>query len=279
MAHEGLAQCYLVLVFYNVGQPQPLLEKAKNSAAQAVELDPASGSARTTMALVHAWADWDWGLANAEVETAIQLDANDFQIHDWAAFVFATQGRLREARREINKALELDPLALQLQHHAAWFFLLDRQFDHALEQTRKMVELDGSYPLAYLWMGTALERLSRYSEAEAAFRKALELFGGGSLPAFESSLGHCLAVSGHSSEAREILERLESLSKQEYVEPYGLALVHLGLGEAEKALRKLEQAVDMRSVYCTLQLRSDSRLDPVRSDPRFQQLLIRMRMG
>jgi len=73
----------------------------------------------------------------------------------------------------------LDPVSLQLQHHAAWFLLLDRQFDRALEQTRKMVELDANYALAHLWMGSALQRLSRHTEAEKRFRTALDLFGGG----------------------------------------------------------------------------------------------------
>jgi serine/threonine protein kinase/tetratricopeptide (TPR) repeat protein len=278
-AHEGIARCYLVLAFYNVGQPRPLLEQAKAAAARAVELDPRDPGARATRALLFAWADWDWPRANAEIQQALRNDTDDPQIHDWAAFVFGTQGRMQDALREIGKALELDPLALQLQHHAAWFFLLNSQFDRALLQTRKMIELDANYPLAYLWMGVALERLSRYGEAGVAFRKALELFGGGTLPAFESQFGHCLAVSGQQQEARQILEKLKVLSAQEYVEPYGLCLIHLGLGEPDKALIRLEEAANIRSVYASLQMLSDTRLDSLRSDPRFGELLARMHLG
>ena len=136
-AHEGIARCYLVLAFYNIGQPRPLLVQAKAAAERAVELDPRDPGARATMALLLAWLDWDWQRANAEIQQALRKKADDPQIHDWAAFVFATQGRTRDALHEINTALELDPLALQLQHHAAWFFLLTRQFDQALLQTRK----------------------------------------------------------------------------------------------------------------------------------------------
>jgi eukaryotic-like serine/threonine-protein kinase len=278
MAHEGLAKCHIVLAFYSVGQPRALLEQARESAARAVELDPLNGSARSTIAFLYALADWDWSRANAEMEKALHLDAEDFQVHDWAAFVFAAQGRMREALREISKAIELDPVSLQLQHHAAWFLLLDRQFDQALEQTRKMVELDANYPLAYLWMGNALERLSRYAEAETSFRTALDLFGGGT-SAFECYLAHCLGVSGRQREAREILEKLQRLPAQEYVEPYGLSLVHLALGEPEEALLKMEQAVEIRSVWPTVDLVTDSRLDPLRPNPRFRQLLIRMGVG
>jgi len=278
-AHEGIARCYLVLAFYNIGQPRPLLVQAKAAAERAVELDPRDPGARATMALLLAWLDWDWQRANAEIQQALRKKADDPQIHDWAAFVFATQGRTRDALHEINTALELDPLALQLQHHAAWFFLLTRQFDQALLQTRKMIELDANYPLAHLWMGAALERLSRYGEAEASCRTALQLFGGGTLPAFESLLGHCLGISGRQREARETLEKLEALSAREYVEPYGLCLIHLGLAEWDKALLRLKQAVDVRSVYSTLQLLSDSRLDPLRGDPRFRELLARTKLG
>jgi tetratricopeptide (TPR) repeat protein len=276
MPHVGLACCYLVLVFYNIGDPRIFLGKGKTSAERAVELDPQNAAARATMALLHAWADWDWDRANAEIELAIRLDPDDIVVHDWAGFVYASQGRTREMRREVNKALELDPLALQLQHHSAWFFLLERQYEQAIEQTCKMTDLDSNYPLAYLWRAVALERLSRYTEAETAFRRTLALFGGGSLPAFESFLSHLLAVVGRVEEARAMLEQLENLAQKEYVEPYGLALIYLGLGEQEQALGKLEQAVEMRSVYATLQFLSDSRLDGLRSTPGFQQLLHRM---
>ncbi len=276
LAHEGLAKCHIVLAFYSVEQPRVLLEKAKDSAAQAVELDPLNGSARSTMAFLYALADWDWARANAEMKQALDLNADDPQVRDWAAFVFAGQGRMREMLREIAKAIELDPVALQLQHHAAWFFLLDRQFDRALEQTRKMVELDANYPLAYLWMGSALERMERYAEAEAAFRSAMDLLGGDPNSAFQCYLARCLALSGQETRAREILERLENLPPQTYAEPYMLGLVYLGLGEHEKALLKIEQAVKFRSVWTTVNLMMDSQLDPLRGDARFQRLLIRM---
>ena len=276
MAHEGLAKCHIVLAFYSVEQPRVLLGKAKDSATRAVELDPLNGSARSTMALLYALADWDCARANAEIKKALDLDPGDPQVRDWAAFVFAAQGRMRETVHEIDKAIELDPVALQLQHHAAWFLLLDRQFDRALEQTRKMVELDANYPLAYLWMGSALERMARYAEAEAAFRSALDLFGGDPHSAFQCYLARCLALSGQQTGAREILKRLENLPPQTYTEPYLLSLVHLGLGEHDEALLRLEQAVEIRSVWPTVNLITDSLLDPIRPDARFRQLLIRM---
>ena len=96
---------------------------------------------------------------------------------------------------------------------------------------------------------------------------------------FEGPLGHCLAVSGRQKEARRMLERLEACSEQEYVEPYGLCLIHLGLGEMDKALFRLEQAVTLRSVWSSLQLLSDTRLDLLRPDPHFGELIARMHLG
>jgi hypothetical protein len=118
--------------------------------------------------------------------------------------------------------------------------------------------------------------MSRYAEAEAAFRSAMDLFGGDPHSAFQCYLARCLALSGQERGAREILERLENLPPQTYVEPYMLSLVHLGLGEHEKALLRVEQAVEFRSVWTTVNLMTDSLLDPLRSDARFRQLLIRM---
>ena len=139
-----------------------------------------------------------------------------------------------------------------------------------------MVELDANYPLAYLWMGSALERMERYAEAETVLRSALNLLGADSHSAFQCYLARCLALSGQESGAREILERLENLPPQTYIEPYMLSIVHLGLGEHEKALLRIEQAVELRSVWTAVNLMTDSMLDPLRTDARFRQLLIRM---
>ncbi len=275
-AYEGLAKCNLVLSLFNTSQPRPLLEQGKAWAARAVELDPTSGNSRATNALLAARCDWDWKSADAEIESALRLSAEDAQVHDSAALTYVCQGRISETIREIRKALDLEPLALQLRHHAAWFRVLNREFREALEETRQIIELDAGYPFAHLWRGIALERLSQYKEAEEALRRAIGLFGGGLLPPVEGVLAHCLARSGQEREAREILQRLESLAPTQYIEPFGVCLAHLGLGEQEQALASLEQGADVRSAWLTTHVMCDARLDPLRSAPRFERVLARM---
>ena len=275
-AYEGLAKCNLVLALFSMSRPLPLLEQGRAWAARAVELDPTNGNCRATKALYSVRGDWDWKSADEEIERALNLSAEDAQVHDSAALCYVCQGRAEETIREIRRALELEPLALQLRHHAAWFHVLNREFGQALEETRQILELDAGYPFAHLWRGIALERLSQYKEAEEALRRAIQLFGGGTLAPVEGVLAHCLARSGRKREAREILERLETLALTQYVEPFGLCLAYLGLGEQEHALASLEQGVAVRSAWLTMHLMCDARLDPLRSEPRFERVLARM---
>jgi len=275
-AYEGLAKCNLVLSLFNAGDPRQLLEQGKQWAAQAVELDPASGNPRATLALLHARADWNWKRATDELERALQLSPDDAQVLDSAALVFICQGRIADTLRAIEKALELEPMALQLRHHLAWFLLLSRRYDEVLEQTRQIIELDAGYPFAYFWRGIALERMSRYAKAEENLRRAIELFGGGISPPFSGALAHCLAGAGRTDEAQDILMELENLPKHQYAEAFAFSLVHLGLGNHDKALHYLEQGADSRSAWLTTHIVGDARLDPLRATPRFQQLLARM---
>ena len=90
-----------------------------------------------------------------------------------------------------------------------------------------------------------------------------------------AALGHAYALAGKRAEAQRVLDDLLALSKQRFVSPYDISLVHLGLGEKDKAFEWLQKAVAER-VGLLVYLKVDPLFDPLRSDPRFQDLLRRM---
>lgn len=269
-AFEGLANCNIVLTYFT-GPPLPLLQKAAAASDRAHQLAPEDGSILATKAAICVWMSWDWKTANTLFEQAIQLAPDSSHAHDWAAFCHVAQGRTAEGLREIRRSLEIEPLALHLLHHSAWFYLADRQYEVALQQTQKILELDSAYPLAYYWRAKTLECLGRLDEAESNFRTLFGIIG--RVASWECEFVHCLALLGKVDEARRLLAEVEEASREHYVDPWAIAIAHLGLGQIDRALDRMDEAVRNHSAYLSINQMTDTRLDPVRSHPRFQQTL------
>lgn len=157
-----------------------------------------------------------------------------------------------------------------------WLSWLARRNDDALELSEKALEFDPSFGWTYFWMGLPLEQKSRYEDAIAAFRKASEHRGG--LVQAQAALAHALAMAGRRGEAEDALRQIEHPSPQRYVGPYAAAIVYTVLGEPDRAFNWLEQAVNEGASWLTMFGKSDPRLDPLRSDPRFVDVLRRMRL-
>ncbi|MGH9863004.1 MAG: tetratricopeptide repeat protein [Candidatus Acidiferrales bacterium] len=194
--------------------------------------------------------------------------------HLWYCGFLGAQGRLDEALAEAQRALEADPLSLVSNAALGYVLTSRRQYDQAIEQGRKTVEMDPNFPLAHLFLGMAYEQKGTYESAIAEFRKATELFEGE--PIGLAALGHAYAVSGKRAEAQKVLEELNQLRKRRYVSAYLVAVIHAGLGEKDQAWAWLENAYEERASWLGWMLKVDPRLDPLRSDPRFADLLRRM---
>ncbi len=157
--------------------------------------------------------------------------------------------------------------------HLGWHFLYARQYDEALKQLRNAVEADPNYGLAYWYSGLAYEQKGMYDDALREMRRAKELLPENAV--IDSDIGHLHAVAGRRREATAILAELERKSARSYVSSFELALIHVGLGEKEKSLSEMEQAYRERSDMLVY-LGVDPRLDSLRSDPRFRELLRRI---
>ena len=137
----------------------------------------------------------------------------------------------------------------------------------------KTVEMDPTYALAHWYLGLAYEQRGMFAEAIEEFQKAVALSQRN--PTYLASLGHGYAMAGQGAEARKLLQELRELSKQRYVLPYCFAVIHAGLGEKDEAFAYLEKGYQERDSWLN-QLKVEPRLDGLRSDPRFADLVRRV---
>jgi tetratricopeptide (TPR) repeat protein len=169
--------------------------------------------------------------------------------------------------------LDLDPVHPLFHAVLAETYYYRRDYDSAIEEAQQVVKLRPDFPYAQFWLGSALREKKMYPQAVEAFRRAREYSH--DLPFLVMAYGHAQALAGNAKEAREALRKLEGLRGTRFVPPLYLAAIHVGLGEKEEAFRLLDLAYKDR-VDRLVYLGVDPIADPIRSDPRFVELLARI---
>ena len=270
LAYTGLSDTYLLLANQRALPPDAFL-KAKEAAVKAIDLDDGLAEAHASLASVKWVYELDRSGAAAEFRRAIELDPNYATAHHWYALFLMASGLRDEAAAEIRRAQELDPTSLIINTNMAYIFYLSRQYDQAIEQARKALELDEDFVLPYLLLGFAYGQKGMFEEAVAEFRRAALIEEDRALPA----LGYGYAVAGKRQEAQKVLNELNLLSKQWYIGSGDVALIHIGLGDKDQAFAYLHKAYEERAELLRW-LRVDPRVDGLRTDPRFADLLRRV---
>ena len=273
LAYAGLADSYDILGFYGFSAPRDAFPKAKAAALKALEIDPALSEAHASLAYANFYYDWDWFGAEREYKRSIELNPSYATAHHFYANYLMAMRRHHEALTELEKALELDPLLLITNAAIAWAFYFARQYDQAIDQCQKTLEMDRDFIVAHAWFGQTYLQKGLFHEAIREFQKAIELSEGS--PFYVAMLGHAYAVAGDVSEAQTLLDQLKKLSVAAYVSSYDIAEVYVGLGDRDKAFEWLQKAYEERSRGLVF-LGVEPRLDPLRSDSRFQDLLRRV---
>ncbi len=270
VAHTGIADSYFILGWYSYLSPKEAFPKAKAAAVKALEIDDALAEAHNSLAYLKLDYDWDWLGAERGFKRAMTLNPAYATAHHWYAEHLTAMGLFDEAEAEMKRAQELDPLSLIINAFGGWIFYMARRYDQAVEQCQKTLEMDPNFAVARLWLGQAYEQKAMYAEAIAEFQKSIAISGRSTF--LVAALGHAYAASGNRGEAMKILEELRQLSKQRYVAPYFMAVIHKSLGENDQAFEWLEKAYEERSSWLVF-LKVEPRLDSLRADPRFQNLL------
>lgn len=268
LAYAGLADCYGIIgaTIYGTVPASEAAPKAKAAAIRALEIDPSLAEAETSLATAKFNYDWDWAGAAQGFTRSIQLDPKYATAYQRYSLYSIAMGRFDDSFEQIKKARDLDPLSISINSSFGWRLYLSRQYDRSIAQLRDTLEMDPSYEWAYLILGQAHEQKGEYGPALIELRKAVELSRDS--PLMVSALAHAYAVSGNQTEAQKLLAQLISKSGQQYVSPYYIAIVYLGLGKNDLAMTWLEKAFADHSNGLVF-LRVEPELDPLRSNTRF----------
>ncbi|HYK90846.1 MAG TPA: winged helix-turn-helix domain-containing protein [Acidobacteriota bacterium] len=274
LPYAGLADAYLVLDGWTL-EAAPLAEwtpKARAAAERALQLDPTLAEAHTVLAGVK-HGSWDWDGAGFEYRRSIELNSNYAHAHHWYSQYLCELGRFDEGVEEAKLAHTLDPLNLLLGVDVGMRLYWARRYQEAIAPIRKTLELDSNFAVAHRFLGQVYEQNGMCNEAIAELRRAAELSKDN--PIDMGALGHAYTVSGQRRQGMEILEKLRQLSQKRYVSSFEFALIYAGLGERDRAMQWLDRAFREHSAWM-LHLKVDPRLDPLRSDPRFEDLMRRV---
>jgi TolB-like protein/DNA-binding winged helix-turn-helix (wHTH) protein/TPR repeat protein len=269
LAYASLSSEYSELININVLDPREFIPKAEMAARKAVDLDENLAEAHLAMADVNLYA-WEWAAAEREHKRAIELNPNLARAHRRYMFYLIIQRRNDEALAEGRRSRELDPVS-SVHTTLVYELLLIRQFDQAIEAAKKLLEADQNNPEMHTLVGFVYARIGQYPEAIAAYQEGISL-GDDSTDA-QMYLAEAYAKAGETKEARALLKQLEE--SKEYISPTGLAIIHAALGENDKAFALLERAYSMRDQQL-IWLGIEGGYLPLRSDPRFQDLLRRI---
>lgn len=269
-AYVGLAETYLLLPYYGSVAPLDAMPRGKAAALQALQIDNNLAEAHNAVAYVQFRFDRDPTAAEHEFKRALELNPNYATAHEWYALLLATERRSEEAELRIRTAESLDPLSAPISADHALILYYDGRYAEALEYSRQAIAMHPDFFRLHWVLGLVYEHTGDMASAVAEFEKAASLSHNS--PVVLASLGHALAQSGDRKQSRMILAGLQELSKRQYVASYFPAVVEVGLGAGDQALRSLRRACDERYVDLP-SLNVDHRFDALRSDRRFQNVV------
>jgi tetratricopeptide (TPR) repeat protein len=272
--HAVMAACYANQASAGWVLPRDVMPDAKREALKALELNDRSAQAHVALAAVK-WLEWDWSGAGAEFRQAIEISPAFRQAHASYAQYLSFVGRSDEAIAAARKALELDPLSVGSQLALAFTLTFAGRFEEALAESQKTLEMNARFFPAYWYLAIAHLNLGNRQEAIRAAEQGRSLSGD---PLTQAILGLAYATGGRRADALRILEELKRKRSQGYLPSFAIALVYEGLGDFDGAFEWLEKAYEERDATLP-SLNARPKSDPLRSDPRAQDLLERMGLG
>jgi len=274
-AYVALSRCYrtLAIPLYAL-PPEEAMPKAEQMAMKALELDDQLAETHAVLADLKRSYWWDWEGAEKAYKRAMELDSSSYDAHYGYAFLLSGLGRHDEAITAIRRAQELDPLDPAARTGAASLFRHAGRYEEAIEEIEAALEMDPDYQFAYLRLAWAYEIMGLYPEAAAARQR--EQILGGATQEEVAGLSNS-AAAGAESYWRWVLDYTQDRTKELYVEPFEVAEIYAQLGEKEQAFEWLDKAYEARSGRLAF-IGVSQRLDPLRDDPRFDNLLLRMNL-
>jgi DNA-binding winged helix-turn-helix (wHTH) protein/TolB-like protein/Flp pilus assembly protein TadD len=270
LAFAGLADCYAVLNAYGGAQLKEAFPRAEAAAEQALALDENLAEARTTRAYVQYYYKRNWAEAEREFQRALALNPNYATAIHWYAEYLMYMGRFEESIAKFKRAQDLDPLSPIITVQQGLPYYYSRQYERAEEEFRRAQKLEPRFtPLVYM-LGSCYEEEGKFEEAVALFQAAMA--GYQPSPRMTASLTRIYATTGRRAEARRMLKELIAYADSRRLAPYYIAQIYARLDEKDQAFAWLVRACEERDEQIVT-LKVDPKLDGLRSDPRFSELL------
>jgi eukaryotic-like serine/threonine-protein kinase len=265
LAYAGIADCYVLLGVYEGMERRSTYTSARDTANKALELDNELAEAHNSLALVHYLYDWDWTAAEREFRKAIELNPRYVTAHQWYGLFLGGMGRFDEAEAEMQKALDLDPVSAPVYADYGKVLYLARRYPEALEKYNKASDINASFGYMQYERELVFEQLGRLDDWAASREKRGVI----------------------DAERREAFRRqgfkgfwtvdYERAIKTQQNKGYSLAKLFARMGDKDRAFEALEYSISARS-HALTDLKVDPLFDPLRSDPRFEELLRRMKL-
>jgi serine/threonine protein kinase/tetratricopeptide (TPR) repeat protein len=274
-AYAALSGHYGLMINSGAMSSKEGYPKWRAAVTRALQLDDTLAASHEALATLLQYHDWNWGEAEREYQRAIQLNPNLATAHLWHGEVLQSTGKNDEAVVEFRHAQQLDPYSFAVNEVVGSDLVEARRYDEAIEQGRQMLDLE--IPGAHTIMGVAYEQKGNLEQAISELQQSVKLNkdSGHPSPEVQASLAHAYALSGRKREAVQLLEELKEVSKRQLVPSWFFAIIYTGLGDNDRAFEWLDKGYDERPSNMSY-LKVEPRLDPLRSDPRYHELLQRM---
>jgi serine/threonine protein kinase len=266
--YAGLANSYGWLWMQGSLPAQEVLPRFNAALRTALEIDDTLPEVRYTLAVSAFFYRWEWGEAETEFKRALALNPNLVEARYEYAWFLSAMGRFAESVTEAKRAVERDPLSVTANLALGSMYSLARQYEQAMSQLQHTIELEPNDPRGYGFLAGVYEQIGLYGEAVKARQKAMTLSG--ARPEEVASLGRAYSQSGYEGYLKWNLGKM--------TDPYFSAIIHARLGQKEDAFVCLENAYKQHH-WALIQLKVLPAWDSLRSDPRFQDLLRRMKLS
>jgi tetratricopeptide (TPR) repeat protein len=274
-ALSGIAVAWLYLGLFAMDRPLEVIPKARKAAGRALDINEREGEALSVAACAKGMYEWDWAGAEALFRKALDAEpGSELSRHLFTMFALLPMARIEESLAMVDEARRIDPLSLFVSASRGAVLLMARRIAEAEAEYRRALELDPDFWRPIVGLGRCYEAQGRYEDAIACFERATVVSD--RVPTSIGALGRAYALAGRLPDAYKLLQELDELARRRYVSPYGKVLIYLGLSD-EKVFEWLEHSYSDRAGWL-MYLATDPRFDPLRPDPRFRSLLERLHL-
>jgi TolB-like protein/Tfp pilus assembly protein PilF len=275
LAYAGMAFCHLGLGWYYHLHPKEAFPRAREAVEKALEIDDRLSEGQTALGVLKMVCDRDWDGAEEAFHRAIELNPGFSLAHSYYSMYFAVHGRHDESIAEGKRALELDPLTFMMSINLGMRYYYARDFDAAIEQFEKVLDMYPDSKIGRFYISYAYTQKKMYEKALDEINIVLE-GSGRKNPLLLATLGIIYGFSDQREKANKVLDELLALSEEKYVAPFFMALLYVSLDKKDQAFDWLERSYEQFDHILTF-LKAEPFLGSIRSDPRYDVLLKKMR--